>query len=193
MLERTRRSRLSFRSNTIGGAPLSVSLGLMRALVVGILAITISAARGDMPLPPPSKVTVTSPSGRIRAISDPQLGTTVEDTAQQRVLWRMPEWHRAIFVADDGKHVVTEYDGLNLIPIDFSDDLVLLTFWREGSKIREVRVKDLFPDHSLLRRTVSHYTWGEVEGIDEHGRLRVRRIDGTTLLFDVTTGEQRKT
>jgi hypothetical protein len=167
----------------------------MRALSFSLVvaALVVGVAKGDTPLPPPSKVTVTSPNGAIRVVSDPKTGTRVEDVKQHRVLWRLPDWHRAMFVANDGKHLVTEYDGLNLIPTDFTDDLVLLTFWREGRKIREIRVRDLFPDHSILLRTASHYAWGHIEGIDAEGRLRMQRVDGKTFLFDVTTGNTTKT
>jgi hypothetical protein len=167
----------------------------MRPLVALAIttAIGLPAARGDMPLPPPSKVTVTSPSGRIRAISDPKTGTKVEDVKVNKVLWSLRDWHRSMFVADDGEHLVTQYDGLNLIPVDFTDNLALLTFWREGNKIREVTVGDLFPDHKGLVRTVSHYAWCLTIDFDAKGRLRVLRLDGTTWLFDVTTGDIVKT
>ena len=101
----------------------------MRALLAASILIAICTARGDTPLPPPSRVTATSPSGRIRAISDPKAGTRVEDVTSHKVLWSLPDWHRSLFVANDGKHLVTEYNGLNLIPTDFTDDLVLFTFW----------------------------------------------------------------
>jgi hypothetical protein len=166
----------------------------MRALLFLVsVAIVVSVARGDMPLPPPGKVTATSPSGRIRAISDPNAGTRVEDVKLQKVLWSLPDWHRSMFVADDGKHLVTEYDGFNLIPVNFTDDLALLTFWREGKKIREVTVRDLFPDHQGLVRTVSHYAWRLTIDFDARGGLRVSRMDGKTLVFDITTGSIIKT
>jgi hypothetical protein len=165
----------------------------MRALVVGILAIAVCAASADTPLPPPSKVTVSSPNGRIRAVSDPESSITrVEDAKLHKVLWSLPDWYRSLFVANDGKHVVTEYDGLNLLPTDFRDNLVLLTFWREGKKIREVTVRDLFPDLSILQRTASHYAWCEDIGIDEQGRLKIERVDGKIFVFDVATGKQTK-
>ena len=65
----------------------------MRAFVfaVFIAAILIGAALGDMPLPLPSKEVVTSPSGRIRAVSDPKNGTSVEDLTRRAILWRIPE------------------------------------------------------------------------------------------------------
>jgi hypothetical protein len=95
-----------------------------------------------------------------------------------------------MFVANDGKHLITEYDGMNLIPINFTDDLVLLTFWREGEKIREITVKDLFPDHSKLLRTVSPYAWRTTIKFDGQGRLNVSRIDGKMLIFDVPAGQE---
>jgi hypothetical protein len=161
------------------------------ALVVSLLVCGV--ARGDMPLSPPSKVTATSPNGRIRAVSEPKAGTRVEDAELDKVLWSLPGWHRSMFIADDGRHLVTEYDGMNLIPTDFTDNLVLLTFWCAGRKIREVTVGDLFPDHDGLVRTASHYAWRLTIEFDASGRLRVSPIDGKTLLFDVTTGNSIKT
>ena len=101
------------------------------------------------------------PNGRFGAIPDPKAGTSVEDMTQHKVLWSLPRWHRSLFVADDGKHLVTQYDGMNLIPIDFTDDLVLPTFWREGRKLRDVRVRDFVPEHHTLEQTASHYYWGQ--------------------------------
>jgi hypothetical protein len=161
----------------------------MRAsLLVAAVTIVVGSARGDMPLPRPSKITAVSPNGAIRAVSDPNSGTRVEDVKQGQVLWRLPDWHRSMRVADDGEHLVTEYDGMNLIPPDFTNDFVLLTFWRHGKKIREIKVRDLFPDRRGLVRTVSHYAWRQYVELDARGLLHVLLLDGKTLLFDVTTG-----
>jgi hypothetical protein len=166
----------------------------MRFLVVAsiITTVLLGVAKGDTPLPPPSKTTATSPNGRVRAVSDPKTGTEVEDLTPHKVLWRLPDWHRSMFVANDGRHLVSEYEGLNLIPVDFRDDLVLLTFWREGKKIREVRVGDLFPDHSILLRTASHYLWRHAIEMDAQDRLKVQRVDGRIFFFDVATGKETK-
>jgi hypothetical protein len=165
----------------------------MRALVF-LLSITVAlcAARGDEPLPPPTKVIATSPNGRIRAVSDPKANVArVEDAKSHKLLWSLPGWHRAFFVANDGKHLVTEYYGLNLIPTGFFiGHIVLFTFWDEGRKIREVRVRDFIPDRHILNRTASHYLWRETMGIDEHGRLKVERVDHRIFLYDVATGKE---
>ena len=164
----------------------------MRALVLTITAtvLAFSNARGDEPLPPPSKVTVTSRNGAIRAVSDPKSGTRVEDLKRRKILWRLPRWHRSMFVANDGKHLVTGYAGLDLIPTGYTDELVLITFWHDGKKIREITVAEMFPDRHILRRTVSHYAWGRIDGIDARGRLKVKRVDGKTFYFDVSTGKK---
>jgi hypothetical protein len=68
----------------------------MRALVTVGIIIVVCAIRADTRLPPPGKVNVMSPSGRIRAISDPKAGTSVEDVSQYKVLWSLPGWHRRL-------------------------------------------------------------------------------------------------
>ncbi len=161
----------------------------MRAsLLVAAVTVLVGSARGDMPLPRSSKITAVSPNGVIRAVSDPNSGTRVEDVKQGKVVWRLPDWHRSMRVANDGEHLVTESDGMNLIPPDFTNDFVLLTFWRDGKKIREIKVRDLFPDHRGLVRTVSPYAWRQHMELDARGLLHVSLLDGKTLLFDVTTG-----
>jgi len=159
------------------------------ARVVVALSIAFCAAKADTPLPLPAEVSVMSRSGRIRAISDPKTGTQVEDIKRHKVLWSLPDWHRSLFVADDGKHLVAQNNGLNLIPADFTDDLVLLTFWSEGKKLRDVTVRDFVPEQNMLGHTASsHYYWGTVHGIDAQGRLKVERVDGKIFFFDVSTG-----
>jgi hypothetical protein len=163
----------------------------MRALrLVAFMAIVAGIARGDTPLPPPSKVTALSPNGAFRAVSEPSRDTRIEDVKQSKVLWRLPGWHRAMFVANDGKHVVTEYEGLNLIPKDFSRDLVLITFWSAGKNIKEITLGELFPDRTLLQQTVSHYAWGTVEGINSDSSLKVHLIDGRMMYFDTSSGKK---
>ena len=109
--------------------------------------------------------------------------------ATQSAFWSLPDWHRNLFVSYDGKHLVTQDDGLDLIPTDFADDLVLLTFWRDARKLRDVRVRDFVPVRQIPQYTVSHYYWGAVDGSDTQGRLKIKRADGRIFLFDVTTGK----
>ena len=98
-----------------------------------MIAITIAvcATRADRPLPPPAKVSVMSPSGRFRAVSEPKAGTRLEACEATQSALVLPDWHRSLFVADDGKHLVTQYDGLNLLPTKF---MMIRCCSRSGAK-----------------------------------------------------------
>lgn len=75
--------------------------------IAGLLAASPSL-RADMPLPPPDKITETSRSGAIVAVSDPKTQTTkILKASSKGVLWEIPGWHRWLIVADDGRHLVT--------------------------------------------------------------------------------------
>jgi hypothetical protein len=161
-------------------------LALAMVTAMGALPHTL---RADAPLPPPALHRVMSPDGGITAVSDPLLRKTVfQVTATKEVLWELPAWERSIFVANDGRHAVTVYGGLNLIPRDADEEMVLFAFWREGKKIGEVRLKDFVAHKSKPRRTVSHSHWGMVRMIDAEGRLVVADSQGRLFRYDMSTG-----
>jgi hypothetical protein len=157
-----------------------------------VIAAIIGTARADTPLPPPSTVIALSPNRAVRAVSEPHCDTRIENVKHGDVLWRIPGWHRAMFVANDGNHLVTEYNGLNLIPKDYTPHLVLLTFWSAGAKIKEITVGELFPDRTVLQETDSHYAWGLVKGVDSAGSLKVHLMDGRMMYFDISSGKRIK-
>ncbi len=165
---------------------------MMAAIVCFFMILLLIALPvcSDAPLPLPAKHEVLSPNKRFRAELDPREGTKIISVESGTVLWKLPDWYRWAFLADDGEHFVTGYDGLNLIPLEYTRELVLITFWRKHKKIKEITVGDLFPDTGILQRTASHYHWGTIQGIDKDGHLQVERCDGTRFLFDIKTGER---
>jgi hypothetical protein len=163
-----------------------------RSLSTFAFAVFTCVVFADEPLGPPSKFTAESPNGSIVAVADPAVGSvSIRSARSDQELWSIPGWHRWVFVADDGLHAVIGYDGMNLIPVDFSDSLVLFTFWSEGRKVREVTLREFVPSRSILKRTVSHYYWGGIERID-HGELLVQRADEKVFRFRLTDGAQAK-
>ncbi|MCP5520186.1 MAG: hypothetical protein H7A46_01400 [Verrucomicrobiales bacterium] len=150
-----------------------------------------SAIRADEPLAPPSRYEVKSSSHKFVATIDPKSGVRVSAAGSSQALWTSTNWFRVAFLADDGEHLVTGYDGMNLIPQDYTKDLVLISFWRRDKKIRDVTVGELFPDARILQKTVSHYNWGSITTIT-NGAAVVRRCDGKVMRFDVTTGRITK-
>lgn len=103
------------------------------------------------------------------------------------MLWKVSGWHRLIYVSDDGASIVTA--ALNLIPLNVDDTFEVLGFWHAEQKVKTVSLAHIVPDRSVLVRTVSHFAWGEVNGIDETGRLRLTRIDGRVFRFSLRSGE----
>jgi|GEM_PF-748743 len=149
------------------------------------------AARADAPLPPPAPHTARSPSKAVEAESDPVTGLTtvfrvVGGTREKA--WSMPGWYRALHVADDGEHLVLGFDGLNLLPRNAPDTLVVLRFVRRGEVVAVRTVRDVVRDRALLRPIASHLLWRNGEGFDAEGRFVVETTDGARQVFDVATG-----
>jgi hypothetical protein len=157
-----------------------------------MLLLIVPPVHSDGPLPAPAKHDVLSQNKKYRAELDPLAGTKIIEVKSGRVSWQLPDWYRWAFLADDGEHFVTGYDGLNLIPFDYPKNLAIITFWKRGNKIKEITVGDIFPDRRILQRTVSHYQWGYMYGIDRDGFLHVKRCDGLEILLDVRTGAIRE-
>ena len=156
---------------------------------IGITAFcSLTFAYADSPLLPPATHRVASANGKYAAISDPATGTKVIDVASRKQLWSMPNWYRDIYLSNDGQHLATGYDGLNLISGDPDLSLEMITFWEHGRSIRVVSLGTIVPDKSILRRTFSHFAWGNIEGINGRNQLVVIRIDGREFRFNMTTG-----
>ncbi len=162
----------------------------MRTLILTLVTIiwAVHNSLADEPLSVPSRLVFKSPGGNITVVSDPKRGTTVRNTKKNTFLWKLPRWYRSLFPSNDGIHLVTIYDGLNLIP-EFDESLVLFSFWRSGDKVRDVRLKELAPNKGVLHKTVSHYHWGMAEGITESNLLSVKRADGKRFNYDLDSGK----
>lgn len=158
--------------------------------LIAFLAFTPAVALGDEPLQPPSQHEIVSGNKAITVVSSPSGGTYVLESSSRRELWSMPGWFRWLFVSNDGTCVATGYDGLNLIPQDYSDDLVLVTFWQRGVRVGEVHVKDVYSNGAEPVRTVSHYHWGTIKGFSEVGALVIQRADGKVLEFPACSSMQ---
>jgi MYXO-CTERM domain-containing protein len=167
---------------------LSWTLGV--SCLAGVLASHPS--RADEPLRAPTAREVCSRDGKYCAFMDPHTGTKAYEmngSTKGKEVWSMQGWFRVAALADDGKHLVVGWDGMNLVPKQPDPKLVMIRFYESGKSISEVHLDELIQDLSKLKRTVSHEMWGDFpEGLDARGLFVVHTVEGRMLAFDPATG-----
>lgn len=112
------------------------------AVLAAEFVITGDHLIGDEPLPPPSVLTFLSPDKKICAVSDPklQMTTVFRQSGERRTkLWAMVGWHRSLFPANDGVHLVIGFPGLNLLPEKIDGGMGMVWFVRKGELLETVR------------------------------------------------------
>jgi hypothetical protein len=173
----------------------TVKLFLCQATMC-IAAVLQGQLFADEPLPPPKLREIWSPSRQFCAEMEPKTMTTVvyrvETDGRRTRQWAMYGWFRVASLADDGEHLITGNDGINLLPLIATKDEPMIRFFNRGELINTVTLGELLKDLSCLRRTASHYLWGSYRGLDEKGRYTVETVAGKTFLFDVATGRAWK-
>lgn len=96
--------------------------------------------------------------------------------------------------------VLLSDDGVNLVAIDdyssrsAGDDLDVLTFYRDGTKIKNYSLGELLSDVSNVQSSVSHFQWffrPEALSIVD-SRLTLRTFELVNYEFDARTGELLK-
>ena len=103
-------------------------------------------------------------------------------------LWRKAGWTDNAYLADDGEFLVTGFYGNNLLDLDFTPSLTMLSFYRRETLVRSVSLAEIIKDMKQLRRTNSHYAWGMYEGFVSAHTFSVETVEGRRLYFDVATG-----
>lgn len=157
-----------------------------QSIIIFVLTIlAVNAVHADRYIPPTMRKTV-SHNNAFTVVSSLTKETWVLNNTTKQKIWSMAGWYPQIFVSNDGDYVVTDHYEKNHIPVRYN--LVLFTFWKRGREIRKVTLKEIVPDKSILLRTVSHYHWGTIDGINDKGELLVKRRDGKIFLFDVSAG-----
>ena len=166
---------------------------IRHCLAIAIVALMSGKASADAPLPPPKTKVICSPSDKFCAIADLEANTTyLRVKATGELLWSIPGWHRSIFVSDDGQTVAIGYKGLNLLPRNVTLGEPVIHLYKQGELVRTVLLGDIFGNVSELRRTVSHYAWGHVDGFNRANQLVVVLLDGNHIAFSANTGEREE-
>jgi len=191
--------------------------------VIAFLVAVVVLARSlhaDLPAKPPEDYEVRSPNGQYLAriiVTPPQTTVYALQQGVEVPQWSMKGFHRTVYLADDGQHLVIGYTNLVLrpeyaskeslelasknardsisawSPAVYSPDMVILQFVDRGRIIREVTLRELVPDASKMIKAVSSWHWGEfLPGLNGQGEFVVRTVDYRELHFDVKTGQLLK-
>ena len=158
----------------------------MTRLSALLIAFTVSQARADAPMTPPVDHVARSPNGRCTAragVAAAQVRVSGRAPDGRAVAWSVPGWHRDLLVGNDCRWLGVGYEGLNLLNLGDGDAATpVMTFHADGGPARVVRLGELYPDLSVLPRTVSHWSWNR--GTEWDGRRwTVHTVDGRVLAF----------
>lgn len=168
-----------------------------KTIVFSILTLLFVGLQADLcadtPLPPPEVREIWSPNKKFCAVMEPKDNATtvyrVRDGGERVKQWMMPGWFRVAHLSDDGEHLVVGNGGINLLPLNVTKNEAMIKFYTKGKLIKTVTLGELVEKQSSLKRTASHYLWGNYLGLDVKGRYVVETVEGRKLIFDVTTGK----
>jgi hypothetical protein len=169
-----------------------VRLSIVGSFALGLCLVLETLATADTPLPPPAKKEIWSGNHFYCAVMDPasNLTTVYHVRDGKRIkLWSMLGWFRVAYLSGDGEHLVVGHNGGNLLPLNVTDDDIMAYFVRKGEVIHTLTLHDLVKSKAAMKRTASHYHWGEYLGINEDGLFRVQTLDNTRMFFDTRTGK----
>jgi len=143
-------------------------------LLCALMSIPLAAGT---PLPPQAKVVVWSEDHRYFVESVPNGDTTVYRMSDSRALWKIPSWHRIVFISNTGFVAIGD-EGINLLPLNYKSDVVLIELWHDGRLLHQIRLRDLVQNTKLLRRAASHYYWGTISGFNNNNLLDIITVQG---------------
>ncbi len=104
-------------------------------------------------------------------------------------LWSMDGAFVPGWLSNDGEHFVAGYEGVNLLLANFQRDQVMLSFYRRGQLISQVRLNQLIADFSKLQSAGPNYRWANYVEMNACRYLALETVEGRKLLFDVKTGK----
>ena len=178
--------------------------------VLALLLFTAGSLAGplatiaDAPLRSPGPSTECSPNGKVCIEMKPgSVGRVyrIESRGERVDLWVIPSWNRAVFLSDDGRHLVKCYGGLNLVPLDYDPEMSLVEVWRQGTLIHRLSLRTVVGTPSKSLSTGSHYAWGSCLRFESetHFVIALESYDANYELIrkktvlDVVSGRLRRT
>jgi hypothetical protein len=105
-------------------------------------------------------------------------------------IWEKPGWFPETFLSDDGEYLVSGDNCSGVLPRPHTMDAEIASFFRRGTPVRVVRLRDVILDPKRLRGSM----WGLCRGFlgDGH-RFAIDTWEFRRLVFDVATGKLLET
>ena len=155
-------------------------IGLTFALAVVFAAGSLFA---DEPPLPPQTHTEYSNNKKYYIVSDYENQTTVCYEASDNnpvKKWSIDGWYRYCYITDDGQFCAVFYNGMNLLPRDYTKKDILFTVYKNGEKYDQKTIGEVIRNGKKLQKTVSHYYWGDVADVYNRGII-LDTVEGIKL------------
>lgn len=107
-------------------------------------------------------------------------------------VWSMEGAFPVAWLANDGEHLVAGYEGEKLLRPNYDNNQVMLSFFRRGKIISQVRLDQLVRDVSKLEKAGAGYRWARYWGLNPCGHLVLETVEERALLFNIATGQAAK-
>lgn len=122
---------------------------------------------------------------------------------RQEIFWTMDGCYEMLGLSNDGEHLVVGYKGLSILPLNYKEDQVMLSFFHRGALENRVSLHQFISNFSKLERTATGYRsnfftiertaagnrWGKYVGLNAAGHYVIEDAEGKKMFFDVRTGK----
>ncbi len=98
-------------------------------------------------------------------------------------LWSIPVWSPVAYLGETGPTLAIGHPGSNLLPPDSTQDTIVVSFYRDGKKLRDVRLGEVIA-REALHEINGRLSWGVHYGFDDRGRYLIETQDGRTVALD---------
>lgn len=150
----------------------------------------IATIYGDSPLPPPATYTVWSQNKQYCAEVDhiqKRIMVYRFVNNKKEFLWRINGWFHWVSLSNNGEYLAIPFKGYNLLPLNYKKYQIMLTLYKKGKITRTVKLYELIDDFSTLKRTVSHYSWGNYNGFTDKSFL-FKTVNNKNFSLDLKSG-----
>ena len=98
--------------------------------------------------------------------------------------WSVTGAPQSLSISNDGKTLVEQYRGADLLEADAGPSTIMLIFIAPGHVVRTVTLHDLIANIPGLPRSVSHRIWASAFGFDTDGSYVVDTVEGRRFRYN---------